>query len=497
VASDPIAHPTHRRLGAEAIGHIADLSRANVTPRAIVSSLRLGVAGVPEPLVPPIAKDVYNARVAIRLGTLAGRTPVQALMASLETSDDWTYYRELDPSGRVLALFLAHRSSIELLQGSPEILVLDCTYKTNRYRMPLLAITGVSALGSTFHVAIVFLGREIRETYGWALRGLKVLYSSIGVDAPETLVTDRDLGLMGAIRDVFPRAGHLLCQWHVQKNVLARCKRHFSSAEDWEEFFRVWRNLLASATPESYTEALGEFRAQYPRSLALAYLEKTWLPYKESLVLAWTNRTLHFGILTTSRVEGSHSVLKGYLQVSTGDLHAVAERMGLLVANQAIEARAGKARALTRIGGNLRIPLFVELIGLVSPIALRQLLEQRRKLTGDRPTVAAPCTRVFRATMGLPCSHEIADRVRAGGSLSPRDLHPYWLLNRSQAPAHAIDPALLIRDPPIATPKGRPRGALGGSRTTRREPSLFELVERTAGDPCPRATPSDREAPGF
>ena len=45
----------------------------------------------------------------------------------------------------------------------------------------------------------------------------------------------------------------------------------------------------------------------------------------------------------------------------------------------------------------------------------------------------------------------------------------------------AIDPLLLVRDPPVARPKGRPRGAL-------------KLVEGSTGDPSPRATPSDWEA---
>jgi hypothetical protein len=202
---------------------------------------------------------------------------------------------------------------------------------------------------------------------------------------------------------------------------------------------------------------------------------------------------LTLGIKTTSRVEGSHSALKSYLQTSTGDLQAVVQRLGLLLANQAVEARAAKAQAYTRIGGTFRIPLFVDLLGLVSPIALRQLLEQRRRLTGTPPAIADPCTGVFRTTMGLPCAHELADRLRAGGSLGPRDLHPYWLLDRSRALEHVINPILLVRDPPMAVPKGRPRGALGGMRTTRREPSLFEVVEGSTGDPGPRATPSDRE----
>jgi hypothetical protein len=375
---------------------------------------------------------------------------------------------------------------------------MDCTYKTNRFRMPLFAIAGVTALGTTFHVALVFLGHEKLEDYKWALESLRALYEANGLGSPETLVTDRDLALMGAIRLVFPSAKLVLCLWHVEKNVAARCKRFFRDGEAWNEFFRAWGALLQSATPEGYFEALGDFWTRFSGSPgAIDYLEKTWLPYREALAKAWTNRILRFGITTTSRVEGSHRALKGYLQVSTGDLHAVVERMGLLVANQAVEARAAKAQALTRLGADLRIALFVDLLGVASPVGLRQILQQRRKLTGDPLAVPEPCTGAFRAVMGLPCAHELVDRVRSGDSLQPRDLHPYWLLNRSRGLAATIDPRLLVRDPPVAVPRGRPRGALGGTRTTRREPSLFEVVEGSTGIPSPRATPSDREASAF
>ena len=491
--SDPIGHPVHRRLPEEALAHIDSLSRANAPPRAIVSSLRQGTGDRPPLLVPPITRDVYNARAALRLGTLGGRTPIQALMEALQGSDDWTERHRLDPTGRVVALFLAHKRSIELLQGALEVLVLDCTYKTNRFRMPLFVMTGVSALGATFHVALAFLSQERQCDYEWALAGLRDLYESGGLGSPRTLATDRDLGLMSAIREIFPRARNVLCLWHVAKNVLARCKRHFPTGDDWTGFLAAWQALLASPTPEDYDARLSDFRTRYCGLPALPYLERTWLPYKEALVLAWTNRALHLGLTTTSRVEGAHSALKTYLQVSTGDLHAVVGRIELLIDNQTVEARAAKARALTRIGGDLRIPLFVELIGVASPVGLRLIVAQRRKLAGDPPAVADPCTGVFRTTMGLPCAHELGERLRAGGTLSLRDLHPYWLLDRSQALPDAIDPALLVRDPPVAVPKGRPRGALGGTRSTRRDPSLFEVVEGSTGVSSPRATPCDRE----
>ena len=37
---------------------------------------------------------------------------------------------------------------------------MDCTYKTNRFNMPLLSIIGITSLGTNFWVAFCFLRNE-------------------------------------------------------------------------------------------------------------------------------------------------------------------------------------------------------------------------------------------------------------------------------------------------------------------------------------------------
>ncbi len=64
--SDPIAHPTHRRLPPEALELIAEQCRANVPPKEIIISLRLGSRNIPQSAAPPTAKDIYNIQAAIR-----------------------------------------------------------------------------------------------------------------------------------------------------------------------------------------------------------------------------------------------------------------------------------------------------------------------------------------------------------------------------------------------------------------------------------------------
>lgn len=86
------------------------------------------------------------------------------------------------------------------------VLVLDCMYKTNRYRMPLLHIIGISPSNSTFSIAFCFMQNEQEESYIWAL---KSFYSFLDPLPSNT---------------VCPNYPHLLCVWHINQNVTSICE---------------------------------------------------------------------------------------------------------------------------------------------------------------------------------------------------------------------------------------------------------------------------------
>jgi hypothetical protein len=62
-------------------------------------------------------------------------------------------------------IFFATPASIELLRDYPEVILMDCIYKTNHFGMPLLVVVGVTPLLTTFYAAIVFLRGEKEEEY--------------------------------------------------------------------------------------------------------------------------------------------------------------------------------------------------------------------------------------------------------------------------------------------------------------------------------------------
>jgi len=50
----------------------------------------------------------------------------------------------------------------------------------------------------------------------------------------QVIVSDRDLALMKFIGSVFPNCYHLLCRFHIQKNVQAKFKMLVTFVDAWD-----------------------------------------------------------------------------------------------------------------------------------------------------------------------------------------------------------------------------------------------------------------------
>jgi hypothetical protein len=87
-------------------------------------------------------------------------SPSQALVTHLEAEKVagrvFFEYRR-DKGGHIAMLFVANIRSVSYLNQHPNILLLDCTYKTNKFDMPLLNILGVDNIRYSFSVGFCFL----------------------------------------------------------------------------------------------------------------------------------------------------------------------------------------------------------------------------------------------------------------------------------------------------------------------------------------------------
>ena len=137
-SSTPVAHPVHRQLSQSDKSTVRQMATSGVKPSEIRSYLHMTSDTL------ATQQDIYNSIAQSKRELARGQSSIHALAEQLDGDGFWNKIR-LDESGRVVAVLFAHPQSLGYLKLYPEVLLLDCTYKTNKYKMPLLDIVGVDA----------------------------------------------------------------------------------------------------------------------------------------------------------------------------------------------------------------------------------------------------------------------------------------------------------------------------------------------------------------
>ncbi len=199
------------------------------------------------------------------------------------------------------------------------------------------------------------------------------------LDIPDPLlnITDREINLIWAHNEVFPESRHLLCAWHIDKDVLRHCKKFFHTKEDWEDFYTAWRTVAYAFSRVAFENAWDKLQDDYEfLPEAISYLANTWVhPYKRKFVTCFTNEVLHFKNVVSSKGESGHALLKRELKISTGDLAMVVEKIKTLLTRIKTTYVGLKQQAMATVAMELRKPIFRHIIAEVSPYAMRRLLE--------------------------------------------------------------------------------------------------------------------------
>jgi hypothetical protein len=176
----------NRRLNVAELAKVHTLTKVGLAPRHIQSVLMQE-----NPSTKAVIRDIYNARFLMKGEYLNGGTSISVLMEELQ-SNDWVFDFVKDEKHRLSHLFFAYKEAVNYTTTCHNVFLMDCTYKTNKFQLPLFNIVGVSPHFTTFNVAFCFMRGEQEEDYTWALDKLKRMINNAPIKA---IITDRDLAL--------------------------------------------------------------------------------------------------------------------------------------------------------------------------------------------------------------------------------------------------------------------------------------------------------------
>ncbi|KAH1257237.1 hypothetical protein GmHk_03G007253 [Glycine max] len=343
---------------------VADMTKSMVKPRNILLTLKEYNDNTYTTI-----KQIYNARHAYRSSISGSNTEMQQLMMLLDR-DQYIHWHRLKDDNVVRDLFWSH----------PEVV---------KYKLSLLDIVGVTPTRMTFSAAFAYLEGEHLNNVVWALQWFQGLF--MRVDALlGVIVTDKDLSLMNAVKTVFPDATNLLCRFHIDKNVKAKCKTLVALKNAWDYVMETWGSLVDCPCESSFDEYLKNF-------------EMTCFPWP--------------------MVKNAHCSLKRLLQNSIGDICNVCEAMNNMMTLQHTQIKASFETSTHVVGHVFKVTLYKILLGMISRYSLNEIAAEYERITyvGKNPSRRG-C--VMRSTHGIPCACELFKYVVS--SIQLETIHIFW-----------------------------------------------------------------------
>ena len=152
---------------------------------------------------------------------------MKALLDNLSTPG-WIFAVKNDSNNHVQNLFFVNQKQVELMLANPDVLLMDCTYRTNKYKLPLLHILGCTNLQTFFSAGFCFLSNETLADYYWAIANFLL---KTGVQQPRVFISDQDEALKISARSLLPGVPQLLCVWHINKNVQIKAQQTWRDAD--------------------------------------------------------------------------------------------------------------------------------------------------------------------------------------------------------------------------------------------------------------------------
>ncbi|KAL1928869.1 hypothetical protein VTP01DRAFT_2655 [Rhizomucor pusillus] len=197
-------YAAHRKMNDEQLELALQLVEQNATNKVIVDTIN---ARFPE--IQTVAKDISNIRRRFDGLTYSDSKDMRKFIIKLESAGYHIAY-DVD-KGHVTSFFFTQDNCIQRARRLSEVLVIDATYKTNIYKLPLVNIVGVNNVGldrhrlATFAVAGAWISNEKTDSYTWIIQKLSEMVYENGHSTvlPNVIVSDNEQALINAINAIY------------------------------------------------------------------------------------------------------------------------------------------------------------------------------------------------------------------------------------------------------------------------------------------------------
>ena len=334
---------------------------------------------------------------------------------------------------RFCRLFFALRACVDgFLRGCRPYLAVDSTFLTSRFRGHLCIACAIDGHNWMYPVAVGVIESETNENWIWFMERLK---EAIGTPDGLTFSTDCGQAIMKGVSEVFPRAEHRECMYHLVQNFKKRYsgkvfdEHLWASSYSWSPYmFEKHYQAMAAAKPE-----------------AMKYLQET---HKKLWTRSQYRTASKVDYVTNNLAESFNNWIKLEKGKHLDDLLDTIRQKILIKWNQRKKvAKKFNGKILPHILQRLKeesYNLDIEVI-IASPEGVAELCAKGSNGSRFRYVVSLKdrtCScRVWQGS-GIPCKHAIAFITSIAGEKLEDHVDDYFSVNRFRAAYEGSIPSI-------------------------------------------------------
>lgn len=394
-----------------------------------------------------------------------------------QTRTDDNYRRDEDgtehlESRKLIQIFFYHLESAQMAQRfvAGHSLMLDGTFNTNKWRLPLLVAVGVTNENKTFPIAFSFCPNENCESYNFLFDCLRAEIFIDGIQEPGVIIADQATGLLSSIdtHNSIPHSRFQICNWHTVEAMMAKFRktgkytctelegsRNENKQKDGSGLKDYCWDYVKSSTLAELKEKK-KVLLNHLQPSEQAYIRNIWGPKEERIITCHTRLLPNLGANSSQRVEKFHSLIKEVVQ-GQFSLAASTKKICQRSTWLAAQLRADEDMALMNQPTALNIRVFQRLIGTISLYAITLVETEWMAMTAllqqDKELGQCIHCDIFHR-FSLPCRHYLRRAYEEGIPIPQSLVHPRWWLrgpvirNTTWKPFYSGQSVVLQPSPP-------------------------------------------------
>ncbi|OIW08954.1 hypothetical protein TanjilG_05930 [Lupinus angustifolius] len=235
---------------------------------------------------------------------------LELFMHMQEENPKFFYAVDLNEEHRLRNVFWVDAKGLEDFPFFADVVSLDTTYFTSKYKIPLVLVIGVNHHIQPKLLGCALIADETIYTFAWLLQ---TWFIAMGERAPQVILTDQNEAIKAAVAAVLPETRHCFCLWHV----LEKIPKHLQFLCSWHDSFMekfnkcIYKSWTEEEFEKRWWKLVDRFNIRDDEWVQSLYDDRScWVPtFQRDISFA--------GLSTSSRSDSLNSLFDNYVRIDT------------------------------------------------------------------------------------------------------------------------------------------------------------------------------------